>query len=277
MQDPDKNAAGAEDSLDLLREREDVDQRYIVPGLSRGLGVLALFGQQRTKMTLSEIAATSNLSRSAAYRLVYTLEKEGFLSREAGTRSYRVTSKVMSLGFAYLSTMPLVEIVYPHLRRISEKTGAASHLVGLDDVWTVYLARITPHARLVSNLQVGTRLPAHASVSGRVLLAGQSDGALESLYERLADVEEMPSLSRKELVERAREDRRRGYVMADSIFETSILSFAAPVRDARGSVVAALNVLGPKKLLEAVGDAEALFAIVGTEAQELSASIGYSG
>jgi IclR family pca regulon transcriptional regulator len=265
-------------SGDFVVDAPEVDARYMVPGLSRGLALLDLFTTRRTDMTLSEIAEGLNLSRSAAFRLVYTLEKESYLRRDPETRRFSLTSKVLSLGFVYLNTRPLTEIVYPCLQRLSALTKTAAHLSVLDGTHVVYMARVVPNATLVTNLQVGRRLPAHATASGRVLLSGIDAAALKALYEDMVrEHRDQPPPSLNYLIARAEEDRARGYVMSESIFDPGVLSFAAPIRDGRAAIVAAINVVGSRSLMERAGDAAALNALVGKEAHDLSLAIGYSG
>lgn len=270
-----KAGAGSEDQD---KSETGIDQRYMAPGLSRGLALLQLFDRDRPELKLAELAAAAGMTRSAAFRLVYTLEKENYLRRDPMTRRYSLTSKVLSLGFAYMNSRPLTEIVHPYLRRLSSSTRAAAHLVELDGTYCVYLARVAPAVTLVSNLQVGTRLPAHATVSGRMLLSGLRDDELVALHARMLrehGAAHLPSL--KALVGRAREDRERGYTMGESAFDPGVMSFAAPVRNGTGAVVAAMNVVGPRNLMEDTGDAATFDAIVGQEARDLSATLGYSG
>lgn len=272
---PDENET--ELDRELLAPSPDIDPRYVVPGLSRGLALMALFDANRPELKLSEIADGAGLSRSAAFRLVYTLEKENYLRRDPLTRRYGLTSKVLSLGFVYLNSRPLAELVHPYLRRISAATNAAAHLIQLDGVYAVYVARVAPTAALVANLQVGRRLPAHATSSGRVLLSGLDEPTLQALYgEMRREHLETPPPSLRYLVARAEEDRARGYVMGESMFDPGVLSFAAPVRDGGGAVVAALNVVGPRSLMERVGNAAAFDVIVGQVARDFSAALGFS-
>ncbi|MCF8476302.1 MAG: hypothetical protein K9G60_04680, partial [Pseudolabrys sp.] len=111
----------------------------------------------------------------------------------------------------------------------------------------------------------------------RVLLSGLVEPTLKALHERMRIVHKnLPPPPLKQLIARAAQDRDRGYVMEESMFDAGVLSFAAPVRDGTGNIVAALNVVGPRRLMEEVGDATKFDAIVGQEARDLSAAIGFT-
>ena len=156
----------AASSVTKKPNRDQIDSRYIVPGLSRGLALLQLFTRHKASKTLLELAEGLDISRSAAFRLTYTLEKDGFIERNAATRRFRPTSKVLTLGFEYFNSQSITELAQPHLRELSDATSASSHVVILDGWHAVYLARLAPPAvGLVSNLQVGSRQPAHLTAS----------------------------------------------------------------------------------------------------------------
>ena len=111
---------------------ETIDERYIVPGLSRGLALLQLFTRHQPEQKLTEIAAGLGLSRSATYRLVYTLENDGFLRRDPNTRRYRLTAKVLSLGFEFLFAQPLTDIAQPFLRQLVDTVLTSGLLRKID-------------------------------------------------------------------------------------------------------------------------------------------------
>ncbi|HWV42520.1 IclR family transcriptional regulator [Pseudorhodoplanes sp.] len=259
--------------------REDIDPRYIVPGLSRGLALLQLFPRSKPAKTLAELAAGLGLTRSATYRLVYTLEADGFIARDAETRRYRLTSKTLDLGFEYLHAQPMTEIAQPFLRVLSDRTNAAAHVAILDGWHAVYLARALPNAGLVSNLQLGARLPAHTTSSGRVMLAHQDDERLRVLYDRLRKelrgAHAVPSA--QDFQGQIAADRKRGYVFHHSTVDPGLVSLAFPIRDHDSRVIAAVTVIVPEKLSEAIGGERALRPMVYETADAISRKIGYRG
>jgi IclR family pca regulon transcriptional regulator len=254
------------------------DQRYMVPGLSRGLALLQLFSRNKPHQKVSELAAGLGLSRSATFRLVYTLEKEGFLRRDQSGHLYSVTSKVLSLGFEYLFAQPLTEVAEETLRELSNSSKAGAHLVTLDGWHCVYLARVVPPVLLIANLQIGTRLPAHLTASGRILLAYQDDGALRRIYKLLVrECTDQPVPKRVEdLLRTAAQDRERGYVHSRSRFDPSVSSIAYPIRDRAGQVTAAINVVGSDAIFKDNIHVERLRKMVAEAAAKVSKRLGHA-
>jgi len=256
-----------------------IDRRYVVPGLSRGLALLQLFTRDEPQRSLSELATGLRISRSAAYRLVYTLEMDGFLLRDAETRRYHVTANVLSLGFEYLGSQGVVEVAQPTLLALSERTRAAAHVAVLDGWHSVYLSRVAPPVSLVTNLQVGTRLPAHVTASGRILIAQLDGESQERLFENLKRECRIvaPPRSLAAIRKIAAADRERGYVYHGSVFDPGIMSVAAPVRNQNGVAIAAVTVVGPKALFEKLGGERALSPLVLDAANALAQRLGYRG
>ena len=256
---------------------DQIDPRYIVPGLTRGLALLALFSRKRPAQTLAELAAGLSLSRSAVYRLIYTLEKEGFLSRETNSRQYRLTSRVLTLGFEYLNARGILEIAEPILRSLSDKTSAAAYIVELEGSNAVYLARAMPAAGLVSNLQVGARLPAHVTASGRILIAQKNGEQLRRIFAILKRDSSIvpPPKSLAELQALTEQDRKRGHVFHRSLINPGVVSFACPVRGKNGAISAAITVVGPEQLFSALGGEKPLAKIVSEAARAVSQRLGY--
>ena len=91
------------------------DERYLVPGLIRGLAILKLFDQHHQEMTISEIAERIDVNRSSAFRLIHTLEHCGYL-RKMSQKTYALNSNVMELGFNSLSKSSLIDLAAPIMR-----------------------------------------------------------------------------------------------------------------------------------------------------------------
>ena len=251
--------------------------RYVVPGLARGLRLLELFDRTRPEWSLAGLAAASGLPRSTTYRLAVTLERLGYLDRSEPHKTYRLGVRVLHLGFEFLGSQELVEIAHAPLQRLSARTGGSAHLAILDGTAAVYLLRVAGPNRLVSNVRAGTRLPAHATVMGRALLAGHGLEALRACFgdAPLTAATRETATTVEALESQVRDVRARGYALSVAGFEAGIASVGAPVRNAAGEVVAAINFTGPdsqfgrERLM-----ADVVEAVCGT-ADDISRSLGW--
>ena len=234
----------ANDALEPVEIAEEGADRYNVPALERGLRVLCEFSRENRTLTAPELARRFKLPRSTVFRLLSTLETMGFIERDEGGREYRLGLAVLRLGFEYLASLPLNELGLPLLQRLSDELRLPCNLVVRDGRSIVYVAKVAPPSPFASAVNVGTRLPAHATVLGRILLADLSLPELRALYPEEHLEGHSPNTPRTvvELFDLVQSDRERGHVAGAGFYESSISTIAAPVRDHSGRVIAALGV-----------------------------------
>ncbi len=215
-----------------------------VQSFARGLEVIRSFSSDAPEQTLSEVAARSGLTRAGARRILLTLQTLGYVHSDG--KLFRLTPRILDLGFAYLSSMPIWNLAEPVMERLAEQVGESCSAAVLDRSDIVYVMRVHTHKILSLNLGVGSRLPAYCTSMGRLLLAGLSDAEAE---QRIRDSERMArtrhSLTEvSDLLAKVREARAQGWCRVDQELEEGLISMAAPVFDKTGSVVAALNISG---------------------------------
>lgn len=251
--------------------------RYNVPALERGLRMLCEFSRENRTLTAPELARRFKLPRSTVFRLLSTLESMGFIERTEGGRDYRLGLAVLRLGFEYLAALPLNELGLPLLERLSEASRYPCNLVVRDGRSIVYVAKVSPPSPFASSVNVGTRLPAHATVLGRIVLEDLTLPQLRQLYpeEHLQTFSPSTPRTAVELFDMVQADRQRGYVLGEGFFETNISTIAAPVRDHTGNVVAALGMTVTSGHIEE-SRAEELVKDVRAAADELSALLNYA-
>jgi DNA-binding IclR family transcriptional regulator len=221
---------------------------YLVPGLERGLRLLQLFRPGRAEIAAPDIARELELPRSTAFRLLQTLEALEFVERNSNG-GWRLGPAVLRLGFEFVASQDVAEHGREVVDRLCADSGASSQLAIRDGRELVVVLKSNPSSMLVSNVQVGTRMPAHATVLGRLLL---QDAALRSLYPEGRLKQHTPQTPRTvaELEKRIAQDRQRGYAVSESGYESGISAVAAPVRNYEQKVVAALSVIVPQPRLE---------------------------
>lgn len=255
---------------------DGVSDRYMVPALERGLRLLQEFGRGNATLGAPELARRLQLPRATVFRMLNTLEAIGFLQRAGGGSDYRLGLAVLRLGFEFLSGLDLTELGQPVIARLCAEIRLPCNIVVRDGRSIVYVAKVTPPTPLTSSVRVGTRLPAHATALGRVLLADLPLPELRALYPEEHLEVHTPKTPRTvlELFNLAEADRERGHVFSEGFYEASISTIAAPVRDHSGHVVAALGTTIPAPHVEP-GRVQALIASVCAAADELSCLLNY--
>jgi IclR family pca regulon transcriptional regulator len=214
--------------------------RDFIQSIERGFAVLSAFDAERTNPTLAELAAATGLSRPAVRRILLTLQKLGYV-RGSGTR-WSLTPRVLSIGQHYSESHAMIEAAQPHLLALAERTHESASLAALDGAEVVYVARV-PVRRIMSiNVSIGTRVPAHATSMGRVLLAWAPDPVVDEVIGATG----LRRYTHRTITEEAefrrvlRQVRTDGWSLVAEELEEGLLSVSAPVRDQSGQVVAAL-------------------------------------
>ncbi len=222
--------------------KADILDRDIVGGLERGLAVIEAFDERRVRLSLSEVAQITGLTRAAARRYLLTLTKLGYA--ESDGKFFSLTPKILRLGYAYLSSMTLPSRVQPFLERISDQLHESSSAAVLDDLEVVYIARAATRRIMSIGLSVGSRLPAYCTSLGRVLLAYQDAPWIDAYFSQTALKRLTPKTRTSERSIRETLDavRRTGYALVDEELELGLRSLAVPILTNQGRLACAINV-----------------------------------
>lgn len=219
-------------------------EQYLVPGLVRGIEILRLFRNSRQEITAPDIARELAIPRSTVFRLAQTLEHLRLIEKTGSGNAYRLAAGVLAIGYQYLASLDIAEIAKPHLNALRDQTGFSAHLVVRDGTSVVVVQKAAGYSHFSSSLTIGTRLPAHGTVLGRMILAFLPDEQLTALYEdqELESYSEQTPTNVGQLKDILHADRRRGHAISESYFESGIASVAAPVLGIDGRADAAINV-----------------------------------
>ena len=219
-----------------------------VPAATRALRVLRFLASQADPVTLQAIAAAVGLPRSTAYHLLDVMIEEGFVIHLADEHRYGLGVAAFEVGSGYARQAPLQRIARRHLASLVDRVGQSAHLAVLHgrDVLYVLEERAPGRPPLVTD--VGVRLPAHLTASGRAVLAALTAAQVRALYpDRAAFVDRhgvgprSPSALRALLVE----TRQRGYAFEDGEVTPGFASVASAVLDHNGHPAAGVAVTFP--------------------------------
>lgn len=218
------------------------DERYLVPGLMRGLAILEAFNHELSEMTITDIAEVLEVNRSSAFRLIYTLEHCGYL-RKTSSKTYSLDSKVMELGFNSISKLSLIDVALPEMKAIRNKIRVAVHLSILDGTDVVFISNVQSLGLFTSTVGLGTRWPAHATVIGQLFLANLP---IEEVKEKYRHFNAWDIFSEKtpknldELLTRLAEVRSKKAMVSWGHFNHDMAACAAPIYKQSGSEIAAV-------------------------------------
>jgi IclR family pca regulon transcriptional regulator len=234
--------AGPAADAGLTAADPQVRNSDFVQSLDRGLAVIRAFGPDRDRLSLSEVARATGLTRAATRRFLLTLVKLGYVRSDG--REFSLRPRVLELGYAYLSGLALPEIAAPHLEELVGRVRESSSISVLDGHHIVYIARVPTKRIMAVAISVGTRFPAYATSMGRVLLAGMSPDELD----RYLDEAVLEPITARTVTDPGRlrdivaEVARQGYAIVDQELEEGLRAIAAPIRGNGGSTAAAINI-----------------------------------
>ncbi|MDP2780710.1 IclR family transcriptional regulator C-terminal domain-containing protein [Devosia sp.] len=217
-------------------------ERDIMGGLAKGLLAIETFTAERPRQSIAEVATASGLDRATARRCLLTLSHFGYADYDG--KYFTLTPRVLRLGTACLATMPLPQVIQPLLDQLSNQLGESSSVSILDGSEIVYVARAAQRKVMSIGLMPGSRLPAFCTSMGRVMLAALPEA------EARAVLTSIPLLARTShtitaipaLMAELTRVREAGFALIDQEVELGLRSIAIPLFNARGAVVAALNV-----------------------------------
>ena len=261
------------------KKRGSRSNPYIAPPVQRAVRLIRHVAEGNPVLNMSETAKALKINRTTLLRLLHTLEAEGFVERRPNGAGFQVGLSLLEVGARALFSQDLVQVAVPVLTELAETLQLSSHLGVLDGTDVLYLVRRTPNTPLASNIRVGSRLPAHATTMGRMLLAFLPPLEVERLYagKELQRFSEHTSTTLAALRAKAEKDRSAGIAWSEAHFERGIGSAAVPVFDFAGAPVGAINVSGPV----AAFAQEERRAVIGTRLRmagtEISRRLGWVG
>ncbi|CAB5712504.1 p-hydroxybenzoate hydroxylase transcriptional activator [Delftia tsuruhatensis] len=244
-----------------------------IAGLAKGLAVLESFDTERQRLNATMAAERSGITRTAARRHLLTLAHLGYL--ESDGSHFWLSPKVLRLSGSYLASSRLPRIVQPVLYRLAAQTQLSFSCVVRDGNEVVIVARSALHERgqrlMAHGLHLGSRLPAHATSTGRVLLAALAPPDLEQwlashALRRLTAHTVTDVQALREVLD---EVRRQDFCIALEEHELAVQALAVPLRNMQGHTVAALNIVTSPQRMDAEAMAAELLALLQEAAREL--------
>lgn len=240
-----------------------------IEGVAKGLAVLESFDTERQRLNATLAAQRAGITRAAARRHLLTLAHLGYLETDGSY--FWLAPKVLRFSGSYLASARLPRVIQPTLNRLAAQTTESFSAVVLDGDEVVIIARSGSTRVLAYGLHLGARLPAHATSTGRVLLAAKT----RSEFNAWMKGRELPRLTAHTVVDakkfRAIVDdvRTSDFCIASEEHELGVHALAVPLRNMQGRTVAALNVVAAPQRLEQRAMERGLLPLLLEAAREL--------
>ena len=261
---------------------KSIKPKNMVQSIERGSMILDVLSEFPQGLSIGDLSIKVDLPKGTIHRLLSTLAFLDFIRQDAETKKYNLGFKLVELGNRVLSHIDFRTEARPYLLDLAEKTKETAHLVILHQNQVLYIDKMEANTnpsglRMVSTL--GSRIPAHCCAVGKVLLAALPEEKLEMIVtsEGLPKRTENTITDLRKLKEHLQLVRENNYALDMEENEIGICCVAAPIRDQRGEVIAAISISVPISRINARMLKRELKNQVSETASRISKKIGYQG
>ncbi|MCR0982699.1 IclR family transcriptional regulator [Roseomonas populi] len=262
-----------------MPDTDSEDSAYLSPPVQRAARLLRHIAEGDRVTNMAATARALGINRTTLLRLLTTLEAERFIE-PAPNGGWRIGLGLIGVAAQAFFSQDLVQTAAPAIGRLADEVELSAHLGVMDGTEIVYVVRRTPeNGRYVSNIRIGSRLPAHAANMGRIILAYLPPARVQEIFGHAAlsaSTAQTP-VTMEQLRARLDEDREEGLAWSDGFFEAGISSVAAAIFDSSGTPIAALNVSGNTAAFEGPARRERIGTLVRETAEEISRRLGWAG
>ena len=229
-------------NLESKREQPPAGTQAVI----RALRLLKAFDPENPELTLEQLCAALNLTRTTTHRLLGALESEGLVARDSASSTYHLGSELITLGSQALLSSDLRAIVRPALERLSAETDELTTLEVLVGDQMLILDAVKGRQLVSAGLEIGTSWPAHATSTGKCVLARLSESHSEQILNSpLSSYTDSTLVDPEELRSELETIRKAGYAVANGELEKDFVAIGAAFLGPLGEVQGAIGVGGP--------------------------------
>lgn len=234
-----------------MRNGDAARDPYLLGSLRKGLEVIDCFARQQT-WSLAELASALGQTKPTVFRILHTLEEFGYLAKDPVTGRYALGLRFHTLGSAAVRQEQLRWQALPPLQDLARDTGETVHVGILYDNEAICVQAVDGTRLVRMHAFVGKRTPAHASALGKMLLAHQPDGQIDTLIANRG----LPRFTRNTICDAAalhrvlRRVRAQGWALDDEEMELGLRCLGAPITDHTGRACASVAVSAPASRMD---------------------------
>lgn len=260
--------------------QKEQPQTHLVKSIHRALDILEVLASEAKGLGLTDISKKLNMQLSTTHRILTTLKHRGYVEQNSRRAKYGLGLKVLEISLGLEAQLQLLERAMPHLEKLANDTKETINLAILepDCHEVLYIAKIDSSEVLKTDIRLGTKLFAHCTALGKVLLAFLPD---DEFHRKFSNRNRLPTytpnslLALEELKEALKKIRKQNFAIDNEEFKIGVNCIAAPIRDRTGKAVAALSIAGPSTRLSPERLEEFKELIVNS-ANDISAQLGFN-
>jgi len=261
------------DALQRPQAANDAVSPLFVQSVEKAMKVLSAFDGSKRQLSLSEIATLTDLDNSSAQRFTHTLSALGYLVKDASSRKYELSVRLLDFTYRYLASSELAHRAAPVLQKLARETEEVCNLTVPDGTDIVFVQRIVSRNVLVPNVIVGSRLPAYCTAPGLAILSTWPSEEVDQVLARSELIKHTPRTvtDPRRIKARLVRIRAAGYANTQDELFADDISTASPVLDAGGRAVGALNIAVSRARWNAGRDADRYAGLLRAAASAISA------
>lgn len=221
---------------------------FILNTVVKTFRVLEFLSESESTYTLTKLAKILKISMGTAQRITNTLIQLKYLSKDPETKTFRLTSKWLRIGFSVLQDLNLRKIAFPHLKKLNEETNETVSLGLIDNDEVIFIERIATKHLITTNISLGMRRPIHANSIGKAILAFQDEDQIKERLNRI----QFTKYTNKTIVDKdkfyaeLKKIKKNGYSINDGEIEKGIFAIGVPILNNNGVAIAGINLVIPK-------------------------------
>jgi len=253
---------------------------YSIQTVANALRLLEAFHTDQ-EIGVADLARRLNLHKNNVFRLLATLEEQGYIEQSQATERYRLGVRTLELGQAFLRSRDLLARARPVVLELCNETGESVHLAAMSGFEVVHLDGAAPDRLVLTGLRVGQRLPAHCTALGKVLLGCAPEAQRQAFDRAIASIGGLAGRTPKTIVdsdkffEHLRSVAVHGFALDLGECDAGLVCVSAPIHDASGAALAALSVSAPSFRATEDDLLRSLCPAVTRAAERISGALGY--
>jgi DNA-binding IclR family transcriptional regulator len=222
------------------------NKKYFIQSVDRALSIIEILSKEK-ELGVTELSKRLNIHKSTIFSLLGTLQYRGYISQNLKTGKYQLSLKLFEIGHIVFDGLDLLKISRPYLEKLLTLHEETVHLVVLDNDEIIYIDKIESSQSIKISSRIGSRLPVHCTGVGKAMIAFKSEQEIKEIikHKPLKRFTSNTITNYENFLKELQKIRRQGYAMDNEEFEQGLICVAAPIKDIKGNVIAALSIAGP--------------------------------